>query len=1124
MIFYPHALRAAAPHFWMILSVSFLFSLVSSSAGTRTILSGPQDSEGFGATITVLPNGNLVVTDPYCNGERGAVYLYDGASLGIISVLTGGSLQDKAGIGGVTVLANGNFLVRSPEWRVGRGAVTWGSCVSGVSGEISAANSLTNSSSGIVTLLNNGNYTVYCPQINDTEGAVTWGSGNTGVSGEVSASNSLIISGLSAVYIKPLSNGNYVVCSPSWNERRGAVTWCSGAAMTAGAVSAANSLVGSTPLDEIGRHEGYWTPTAITLLSNGNYTVSSPAWNGARGAVTWGSGTSGVTGEVSAANSLVGTLAGDSVGGGYYNMSVTPLNNGNFVVHSPSWHDSRGAVTWGNGGTGLAGEISVSNSLVGTQSGDGVGSFSSTIISGIFPLINGNYVVCTRRSDRDNGAVTWGDGTAGVTGVISLSNSLIGSGVGASGITPLVNGNYVVSAAGWGERAGAVVWVNGATGMTGEVTAANALVGTAGNILALSTGNYLVCNPQWRVLRGAVTFGNGVSGTTGEVSAANSLIGTHEYSMIGAGGVTLLSNGNYVVNSPIWKGPLAAATWGSGTSGVTGEVSLENSLIGATESGSFNAIRLIALRNGNYLVWSPGWNGSRGAVTWGSGTSGVTGETSAANSLVGTEIADNIGLMTGDSMIGREMGVKELSNGNYVVRSPQWNDGRGAVTWGDGNAGVKGEISAANSLVGSLKGDFAGYSPELITLVNGNYLVESPLWNGRKGAITWGSGEAGACGEISASNSLVATNDADNAGLHAASILTLDNGHYLVRHDGRLGGSLTIGDGFAGTRGYVNIYNTVFRASHPYLRSWAYTFDPVGNRLLAASLPVDNQITVVDFAPDIKVEGQPGADVRNESLPADVRNTNMGSVAVQGGSRTGTYRIFDAGSLRLFLSGSPKVEITGDSAEDFTVTKQPGDFSAEESLTPFEITFDPSELGPRSAVVRIVNNTADSNPFQFTLSGIGVSGTIFSSWCESFFGGALRNKGILEDFDSDAVCNLLEFAFGTVPTSAGSGPGPLHYSGHLSGGGSLDAVGGPVAAAENGEFSALFIRRQDHAAAGLVYTPQFSGNMIDWRNSFDEPIVLATGGGCEIVKVPWPQLATGEGAKCFFRVSVKLAL
>ena len=74
----------------------------------------------------------------------------------------------------------------------------------------------------------------------------------------------------------------------------------------------ANSLVGSTANDNVGSVDtGYGPYGGVTALSNGNYVVSSPDWtNGAAadaGAVTWGSGTAGVSGAVSATNSLVGT-------------------------------------------------------------------------------------------------------------------------------------------------------------------------------------------------------------------------------------------------------------------------------------------------------------------------------------------------------------------------------------------------------------------------------------------------------------------------------------------------------------------------------------------------------------------------------------------------------------------------------------------------------------------------------------------------------------------------------------------------------------------------------------------------------------------------------------------------
>src|SRR5262249_53861991 len=129
----------------------------------------------------------------------------------------------------------------------------------------------------------------------------------------------------------------------------------------------------------------------VTALSNGNYVVSSSNWdNGATteaGAVTWGSGTTGVSGVISSANSLVGSSANDFVGGG----CVTALNNGNYVVNSDDWDNgaatNAGAVTWGSGTAGIVGVVSSANSLVGSSTGDLVGGGYVTALN------NGNYVV-----------------------------------------------------------------------------------------------------------------------------------------------------------------------------------------------------------------------------------------------------------------------------------------------------------------------------------------------------------------------------------------------------------------------------------------------------------------------------------------------------------------------------------------------------------------------------------------------------------------------------------------------------------------------------------------------------------------------------------------------------------
>jgi len=136
------------------------------------------------------------------------------------------------------------------------------------------------------------------------------------------------------VGVSPLTNGNYVISSPKWYNsdsgalEAGAVTWCNGTGGTSGTISAANSLIGTNNYDHVGN---------VTALANGNYVVSSYEWdNGAignAGAATWADGTIGITGTITADNSLVGSRVDDQISSTY----VYALSNGNYVVCSPFW-------------------------------------------------------------------------------------------------------------------------------------------------------------------------------------------------------------------------------------------------------------------------------------------------------------------------------------------------------------------------------------------------------------------------------------------------------------------------------------------------------------------------------------------------------------------------------------------------------------------------------------------------------------------------------------------------------------------------------------------------------------------------------------------------------------------
>jgi hypothetical protein len=750
-----------------MLVATILFTLGSTlpvAAGAQTDLPGPAGSNQFGANVAVLPNGNLVVTDPDYDAsdsltDVGAVYFYNGDTGALISTLTGSTPGDEVGVGGVTVLANGNFVVLSSYWHngaaaAGAGAVTWVNGAAGLNGVVSIANSLVGSTAydmvglnDTVVALNNGNYVVDSSSWDNGDktdaGAVTWGSGATGVIGAVSATNSLVgaaafdqIGDIGDSGMIALSSGNYLVRSPHWNNEIGAVTWGNGATGIAGVVSAANSLVGSTAGDKVGGSNYF-----LKVLTNGNYVVASPDWNHGAGAVTWGSGATGVKGAVSAANSLVGASAGDYVGADW----IATLSNGNYVVDNLNWNNGAGAATWGNGATGVVGTVSAANSLVGSTAGDQVGSELTA-------LSNGNYVVMSDWHNATNvsvGAATWADGATGLVGTVSATNSLIGSTTyGPARVTALTNGNYVVESLYWNSDdltgTGAATWENGTTGVTGEVSAANSLVGSIAYdsvdtyfyITALSNGHYVVSSPHWqngdKADAGAVTWGNGATGTFGSISAANSLVGSRSGDRVGSGLVVALSNGNYVVNSMHWQNDasisVGAATWGNGATGITGTVSETNSLVGST---AYDAVGYwtIALSNGNYVVTSPHWdNGSAtdaGAVTWGDGAKGVSGVVSATNSLVGSYPDDYVGCLDANCI---NYSLPPLGSSNYVVFSAKWRHNTGAITPGMTCAGFPtvGPITAANSVRGTAGNDSTGmnfaYDPVHQQLVVGRPL------------------------------------------------------------------------------------------------------------------------------------------------------------------------------------------------------------------------------------------------------------------------------------------------------------------------------------------------------------------------------------------------------------------
>ena len=747
--------------------------------GSTNII-GPAGSVAFGTYVTVLPNGNFVVVDPSftqsSNTNLGAVYLYNGATKTLISTLIGSHPNDFVGNNGVTVLQDGNFLVKSPNWKNGAaanaGAVTWCSAVSGCPAAISASNSLIgtqlNDLVGYNTqTIEEGNiYIVQSPYWNNgtasIAGAITFCRTNHVCNGAVSSSNSLVGStindkvGDSSIYHLP---GDAFIIRTQWVSNggalnAGAVRFCSAIENCSGSISASNSLIGTTTNDRIGDQ--------ITVLSDGDYIVRSPFWdNGTMadaGAVSYCSGTSGCFGGISTVNSLLGEHTNDQVG-----SNSLPLNNGGYALLNPNWDRGltvdAGAATWCST-NGCTGYITESNSVVGSSVNDKVG------YNGIKLSSTGDYLILSPFWDdegtTDVGAATWCDDTTGRQGEISSTNSLVGSqagdGIGLQAIASFDVNNYMVMWPNWDligtANVGAVQWCSANSGCVGEVSSISSLVGSNTNdqvgifVSEMGAGRYVINSYNWSGTAtgaGAVTLCNQMNGCPGIVSSSNSLVGSTAGDHVGLGSLNWNANGDLLISHNTWHycgaASAGAITFCKSSSTCVGTVSVSNSLVGTQENdGVGKDFRFLS--NGNYIVASTDWHGV-GAVTLCSGTSGCTGPVSAANSLTGSNPNDQIGY-----------NIRELSNGNYVVVSPHWNNGAiedaGAATWCSATSGCQGVVSSTNSLVGSSLSD--GENLLVDTLDNQDYLVFFPFWDAGGtvdvGRLAWCAGNNGCSGPI----------------------------------------------------------------------------------------------------------------------------------------------------------------------------------------------------------------------------------------------------------------------------------------------------------------------------------------------------------------------------------------
>ncbi len=139
-------------------------------------------------------------------------------------------------------------------------------------------------------------------------------------------------------------------------------------------------------------------------------------------------------------------------------------------------------------------------------------------------------------------------------------------------------------------------------------------------------------------------------------------------------------------------------------------------------------------------------------------------------------------------------------------------------------------------------------------------------------------------------------------------------------------------------------------------------------------LAAQQSVTVKALSPEMSVEGNAIEIADGNASPSAGDHSDFGNADILAGTVVRTFTIKNTGTDVLNLSGTPRVTISGANQDQFNVTTQPSSsaISASGSLT-FQVTFDPSSLGAKTAEISIANNDSDENPYNFSIQGTGTS-------------------------------------------------------------------------------------------------------------------------------------------------------
>ena len=124
--------------------------------------------------------------------------------------------------------------------------------------------------------------------------------------------------------------------------------------------------------------------------------------------------------------------------------------------------------------------------------------------------------------------------------------------------------------------------------------------------------------------------------------------------------------------------------------------------------------------------------------------------------------------------------------------------------------------------------------------------------------------------------------------------------------------------------------------------------------------------------PEIDIQGNSTSIVDGDTTPTTADHTDFGDVTLNAGTLTRTFTVENTGSGYMVLDGAPLVSISGTHAAEFSVIANPATQLAPGATTTFQVQFDPTALGVRTASISVASDDADENPYNFSIEGTGI--------------------------------------------------------------------------------------------------------------------------------------------------------